>query len=264
MLIAHLSDTHFTTGVLAGELAWRGHQALSRVRALDPIPDFVLITGDLTEHGDPAEYEIARELLGTLDIPVHVVPGNHDDAGVMLSVLSDTPYVQAAAGEGRCYYRVDYPGLRLLCCDSSVAGRHDGELGPAQLAWLDAELRRDPEVPAIVAMHHHAVPSGIAVMDDLMLSDSAALAAVLERHPPLVRLLCGHLHRPVTAMFAASLFMSAPSTCRQVFLDLRPGRDGAYVDEPAGFLLHVLGAGTAVSHLVPVRESGPPAGLIRS
>jgi hypothetical protein len=80
----------------------------------------------------------------------------------MLQVLAGSPYVQRAAEEPeRCYYRVEDPGLRLFCCDSSVPGRHDGELGPTQLAWLDAELDRDPDVPAILAMYHHPVASGI-------------------------------------------------------------------------------------------------------
>jgi 3',5'-cyclic-AMP phosphodiesterase len=188
MLLAHLSDTHLATGVLAGRPAGRFHQALARVRALDPRPDCVVLTGDLADHGEPAEYEAALALLGGLDIPVHAVPGNHDHAPRMLQALAGAGYARAAADEPeRCYYRVDHPGLRLLCCDSSVPGRHDGELGPTQLAWLDRELGRDPEVPAILAMHHHPVPSGITFMDTIMLSDADDLAAVLRAHPPLTR-----------------------------------------------------------------------------
>lgn len=253
MLVAHLSDTHFVARPGGGEPGRRARQALARVQALEPPPDCVLITGDLTHQGDVVEYEAARELLATLDIPTHVIPGNHDNAHVMLKVLTDPPYVRAAAEDGRCYYRADYPGLRLFCCDSSVPGRHDGELGSAQLAWLDAELGRDPDVPAIVALHHHPVPSGIAAMDELMLADSAGLAGVLRRHPPLARILCGHLHRPMTAMFSGSPLMSAPSTYRQVFLDLRPRQQGAFGDEPAAFLLHRFAGEAVVTHLVPVR-----------
>jgi 3',5'-cyclic-AMP phosphodiesterase len=225
MLLAHLSDTHLTTGVLAGRPAERCHQALARVRALEPGPDCLVLTGDLADHGETAEYEVALALLGGLDIPVHTVPGNHDHAPRMLQALAGGGYARAAAAEPeRCYYRVDYAGLRLLCCDSSVPGRIDGELGATQLAWLDRELGRDPDVPAILAMHHHPVPSGIAFMDGYMLSDADDLAAVLLGHPPLTRILTGHLHRPIAAMFAGSLVTSAPSTNLQVALDLGPGR----------------------------------------
>jgi Icc protein len=263
MLLAQLSDTHLTTGVLAGPPAERAHRALARVQALRPRPDCLVITGDLVDHGDPAEYESARALLGRLDLPVHAVPGNHDHAPGMLQALAGDGYVRAAADEpGRCYYRIDYPGLRLLCCDSSVPGRDDGELGPTQLAWLDRELGRDPEVPAVLAMHHHPVPSGIAFMDTIMLSDADRLAAVLGGHRPPTRILTGHLHRPSAAMFAGSLVTSAPSTYRQVHLDLDPSRPLAFVDEPPGLLLHRLEGPDAVTHLLPIQDGGPPLGTL--
>jgi len=157
---------------------------------------------------------------------------------------------------------VDYPGLRLLCCDSSVPGRDDGELGPTQLAWLDRELGRDPEVPVVLAMHHHPVPSGIAFMDTIMLSDADRLAAVLGGHRPPTRILTGHLHRPSAAMLAGSLVTSAPSTYRQVHLDLDPSRPLAFVDEPPGLLLHHLEGPDAVTHLLPIEDSGPPLGTL--
>ena len=259
MLLAQLSDTHLTTGVLAAAPAARAHQALARVQALRPRPDCLVITGDLADQGQAAEYEAALALLERLDLPVHVVPGNHDHAPRLLQALAGAGYARASAAEpGRCYYRVDCPGLRLLCCDSSVPGRDDGELGPTQLAWLDRELGRDPEVPAILAMHHHPVPSGIAFMDTIMLSDGDELATDLGGHPPVTRILTGHLHRPSAAMFAGALVTSAPSTHLQVHLDLGPLQRLAFVDEPPGILLHHLQGATAVTHLVPVAHSGPP------
>jgi len=263
VLLAQLSDTHLTTGVLAGRPAERAHRALARVQALRPRPDCLVITGDLADHGEAAEYEAALGLLERLDLPVHAVPGNHDHAPRMLAALEGGGYVRAAADEpGRCWYRVDYPGLRLLCCDSSVPGRDDGELGPTQLAWLDRELGRDPDVPAVLALHHHPVPSGIAFLDTIMLSDADRLAAVLAGHPPLTRILTGHLHRPSATMFAGALVVSAPSTYRQVQLDLDPAQPLAFVDEPPGLLLHHLRGTTAVTHLVPVEHTGPPLGTL--
>jgi 3',5'-cyclic-AMP phosphodiesterase len=136
------------------------------------------------------------------------------------------------------------------------------ELGAVQLAWLDRELGRDPRVPAVLALHHHPVPSGIAAMDRAMLTDADGLAAVLAGHPPLTRILTGHLHRSTAATFAGTVVTSAPSTDRQVFLDLGPLERLAFVDEPPGLLLHRLQGGAAMTHLVPISHSGPPIGAL--
>lgn len=263
LLVAHISDTHITTGPRSSSPAEHLYRALDRIQALSPHPDFILITGDLVDQGRPEEYKEASAILRHQDIPVHIVPGNHDNASRLLAAFQDTSLAQAAPAEPtRCYYRIDYPGLRLLCCDSSVPGRHDGELGAAQLAWIDAELKRNPDTPTILAMHHHPVPSGIEAMDKFMLSDADQLADVLHNHEPLARILIGHLHRPMTAVFAGALVASAPSTYRQVHLDLNSRERGAYVDEPPALLLHQFRADTTVTHLVPIWHSGPPMGII--
>lgn len=258
MLLAHLTDTHISTGPRSDVANARALQAFHRVQALRPRPDCTVITGDIVDQGTAAEYEQARALLDVLDGPVHVVPGNHDDAAALLRALSATPLVQAAVAEpDRCYYRVDYPGLRLLCCDSSVPGLHHGLLGETQLRWLDAELRRDPDVPAALAVHHHPLRSGIAPMDEIALRDADRLRDVLLQHRPLTRILTGHLHRTVSAVFAGGLVTTAPSTDRQVHLDLDPLRPGSYVEEPPGLLLHRLDGIDDVTHLLPVQHSAP-------
>ena len=54
-------------------------RAFRAVARLDPRPDVVLITGDLTECGLDAEYANLNRLLRKLQpMPVFVIPGNHD------------------------------------------------------------------------------------------------------------------------------------------------------------------------------------------
>jgi 3',5'-cyclic-AMP phosphodiesterase len=84
----------------------------------------------------------------------------------------------------------------------------------------------------------------------------------LAGHPPLTRVLTGHLHRSTAATFAGTVVTSAPSTDRQVFLDLGPLERLAFVDEPPGMLLHRLHGGAAMTHLVPISHSGPPIGVL--
>jgi len=65
MLLAHVSDPHLVTGVLQGGPAAGLHAALGRVVGLPTRPDAVLISGDLTDNGDPDEYEQLRVHRGT-------------------------------------------------------------------------------------------------------------------------------------------------------------------------------------------------------
>lgn len=262
-LIAHLSDTHITTGPVGAAATDRAREALLRVQAMDPRPDFTVLTGDLVDHGRADEYAVARAVLNQVDLRVHVLPGNHDHAPTLLQHLVDAGYARPADQEpDRCYYRVHYPGLTMLCCDSSLPGHHDGALGDRQLRWLDEQLTEVGSDEVVIAMHHHPVASGIAAMDDIMLADADELAQVLGRHDPVQRILVGHLHRAMTATFAGTVVTSAPSTHRQVHLNLLSAAPGAFVREPPGMLLHQLGQGQSVTHHVPIRHTGPPLGRV--
>ncbi len=252
MLIAQLSDPHLTIGPLAAEPASGLYRALGRVLSLEPRPDCVVVTGDLTDGGKPAEYAAFRTIVGGFPLPVHVVPGNHDNRDALVAAFAGTGFL---GGTDRTRYTVDYPEATIVGLDSLVPGEQGGLLGAEQLTWLDETLARRPEVPAFVCLHHPPVPVGITVMDGMRLADGDALAEVVARHRQVVRILTGHLHRVVSASFAGTTLTVAPSTYRQVSLDLRPGQPLGYVHEPTGFLLHLLTGSDCVTHTVAVSHS---------
>ncbi|MDN5853851.1 MAG: phosphodiesterase [Actinomycetia bacterium] len=264
MLLAHVSDTHVSTRPDGGDAIQRCLEAVARLEALSPAPDTVVVTGDLTDNGTAEEYRIVGELLSRLPMPVHVVPGNHDDAGQLVTSLGERGFVGSVTRtEDGCYYRVDAADLVLLCLDSSVSGEAYGTLGPEQLSWLDTELGRDDDRCRFVALHHPPIQTGIRVMDDIMLRDSDALADVMNRHRPVQRVLAGHVHRAITGTFAGSTVMIAPSTYRQVQLVLdSDASTGAFVAEPPGILLHQVSGSDVVSHLLPVRHTSAPSASI--
>src|SRR5436853_6078172 len=59
----------------------RVEAVIEAVRSLPNAPDAVLVSGDLTDHGTAKEYEVIRAMLGRLELPPYVLPGNHDDRG---------------------------------------------------------------------------------------------------------------------------------------------------------------------------------------
>ncbi|HEY3507068.1 MAG TPA: phosphodiesterase [Actinocatenispora sp.] len=255
MLIAHLSDPHITTGALAAEPASGLYRALGRVLTLEPWPDCVIVTGDLVDGGTPEEYAALREIIGRFRLPVHLVAGNHDDSANLVAEFGGT-LVGGTPSSAR--YTVEYPEMTLVVLDSRVPGTPAGTLGAEQLAWLDGELSRRPDVPAMVALHHPPIEVGIPFMDGIRLTDGPGLLDVLARHPHVVRLLAGHLHRPVSADVAGTVMSVAPSTYRQIDLCTRVEAPFGYVHEPTAFLLHRLTGASCVTHTVQVSHAAAP------
>jgi Icc protein len=252
MRIAHLSDTHLVTGPLAAQPAAGLAQALGRLLAIRPRPDCVVITGDLADTGHPDEYVALHAILRRCPIPVHLTTGNHDDPAALVAEFGGTRFLGGGASTS---YAVEYPAATIVVADSWLDGRPAGQLGPEQLAWIDETLDARPELPALVCLHHPPVPVGIRFLDGMRLNDGPELGDVISRHPHVVRVLAGHVHRAISAPFAGSLVTVAPSTYRQSNLRMHDAEPPGYLAEPTGFLLHLLDGADCVTHSVAVSHA---------
>ena len=81
----------------------------------------------------------------------------------------------------------------------------------------------------------------------------------MRAHGGVERILCGHHHRAIAALFGGTIASVAPSVAHQVAFDLREEHEGALVLEPPAFQLHRYTPGFGiVSHTVYVeRFDGP-------
>jgi hypothetical protein len=148
-------------------------------------PQRLVVTGDITDLGQPEEWAVARKVLGHVAVPVALEPGNHD-LSINTTESPDTDLTRRAAreaafaaalwglegrgnGTGLLFPRV-YPlegGARLVTLDSNrYVSRHllsnaVGLLGAEQLERL-RDVLAAADGPVVVALHHHAahLPSG--------------------------------------------------------------------------------------------------------
>jgi len=172
--------------------------------------DFLLLPGDLTQHGEWENHQWLVQRLGQLPYPVYVVPGNHDiiarEAEKRAIGLRDFPQLYQPFGyEGdRPYYvREILPGVRLIGLNS-IAFDEDGVqlptgwLDEAQLRWLADTLDTTGDDLVLVMVHHNVLEhlpgqARHGMGQRYMLQNAADLLKLLE--PAGVRLIfTGHLH----------------------------------------------------------------------
>lgn len=182
-------------------------QILERLSQLDL--DFLLLPGDLTQHGEPENHRWLTQRLAQLPYPAYVVPGNHDvpvlQANDTSIGLVDFPSYYQKYGydnPNQPYYTQEIlPGLRLIGLNSNQFDAHGtqvGRLDRPQLAWLEQTLADLGDELVIVMIHHNVVEHlpGQArhVLGQRYMLENAANLRALLRRAGVQLVFTGHLH----------------------------------------------------------------------
>lgn len=189
----HLTDLHVSApelndGNLLSDTTATLKTIVGMVQEMQPRPAFIVVSGDITNHGDVASYRSVQTMMAGLDVPIVYALGNHDTRPGfyegMLGLTSDleAPYTHEAL----------IAGVHLIVLDSSVPGRIGGALSEEQFAFLDVALDNHPDTQKIVVVHH-APALDDASWETLTTVDSERLAATLKGRN-VAGLLCGHIH----------------------------------------------------------------------
>jgi 3',5'-cyclic AMP phosphodiesterase CpdA len=257
VVVAQLTDSHLRA---PGELTFgldTGRALQDAVAAVvnAPVPvDAVLATGDLADRGDASEYEYFQECVAPIRVPIHAIPGNHDNAQVLAETM---PGRAARTPEGDVSYVAEAGPLRLIMLDTTVVGADHGALTPARLRWLEAALSMQQRQPTLLAMHHPPFLTGMPRMDAINLRDAEALSELLKRNEQVVSIACGHVHRSIFATFAGRTASVAPSPAYAVCLDLHDASEIRIAAEAPSLHLHVWSPnggpfGSIATHRVPI------------
>jgi 3',5'-cyclic AMP phosphodiesterase CpdA len=245
MLFAQISDFHLKPrGVNAYgivDTAFRLERVVEHINRLIPLPDLVLITGDLADEGAAESYELLHDIMSPLKSPFFMVPGNHDHKPSLLNAFQDRAFLTGSIKEHGdayiCYTVEDFP-LRFIGLDTVTPGEHGGGLGPVRLAWLEKVLGDRSDAPTVVFMHHPPFASAIGCIDREIFEGRHEFSCIIEKNPHVERVLCGHIHRPVFRRFAGTCATTCPGVGMQLVLDLREDVPPVFILEPPAIMLH--------------------------
>ncbi len=184
MKIAHISDTHITSGE-----AYKGYAydlIANEINTLDY--DIVVHTGDVTNEGLKEEYERASYELKKIQKPLIVVPGNHDARNVGYELFEK--YIGPLNG---VYEKDD---LVIIWVDSTIPDLSDGRIGGYKFQWLKEKLEEYSHKKfKIVASHHHLVPLPDTGRERNVLFNAGDVLDLLLKHEVNLYI-CGHKHVP--------------------------------------------------------------------
>ncbi len=216
--VVQLSDLHFNTS--PGEYDWRDTGdtfAAVAAHAMAEPPDMVVVTGDIANQGNPAEYEMAGAALADLGVPVYCLPGNHDSVDSLHAHLP-RPGITVQ------------PTLRVrdwlfLFGDSNAGGvtfderrgwidtpdrihKAKGSLTSHELSWLERQLDAASADHAMLWIHHP--PGSAKYFEEPGYDDQ--IRGLAEGAPGLRAVAAGHAHTGITVQIGPIPSQLCPST----------------------------------------------------
>lgn len=209
--IVQITDTHLfsdTDHELLGVKTQASFQALiDLIKAQNPAPKFILLTGDLSQDGSETAYIRLADLLSQLKIPVFCIPGNHDDSNVMARVYP--------RGMFSLQKQVIHDPWQFILLDSHIHGKVAGNLDQAELDFMEDCLKEYPQHHSVLVFHHQPIPVGCLWLDRLGVKNSAELWEILKKYPQVETIIFGHVHQLHEGEKNNVKYYSTPSTCIQ-------------------------------------------------
>ncbi len=197
MKILHISDTHINGSKHFEENSLR--EILAEVEK--ERYDLIIHSGDVTQEGKENHYLKAKKIFSGIDIPMVVIPGNHDKRSGGISLFKD--HIGDPNGVKETESGV------VIYVDSGVLDSDIGRVGMTKYNMINRALKlhNDKDIK-IIAMHHHTLPIPMAGRERNVLSNAGDLLELFLRYD-VDLVLSGHRHYPNVYHVDGTVFVNA-------------------------------------------------------
>jgi 3',5'-cyclic AMP phosphodiesterase CpdA len=248
MKFVQISDIHLVApgGLVYGlDPKERLESCIEDINSQHPDADFAVITGDLTQRGEERAYRLLDDLLKRLNMPVHLLIGNHDDRRRFQTVFP----LAAKDPNGFVQFSLDTPVGRFIGLDTNDPAGHYGTLCQQRLDWLDARLGEAAGRATYLLMHHAPLSVGLREMDRIALQDSQRFGDIITSRGNVRHIFFGHLHRSLSGSWHGVPFSSLPGTNHQVALDFVVDHVVPGSHEPPAYAVAFVSPDATLVHL---------------
>ena len=188
---------------------------------------FCVITGDLTDRGEPDAYKALRKRLDAFPLPTYLMVGNHDDRAAFVKAfpeayLDDRGFVQ---------FELRSDGVVFLFLDTLKGEGSAGAYCEARRAWLRERIEAAGTSSVVIFMHHPPFDVEIPYMDRIKLEEPDLFEEALGDKSRIRHIFFGHVHRPVFVNWKGVSCSALPAISHQVPL-VKGSTASRYSDEP--------------------------------
>ncbi len=210
LLVAQVTDIHLFADQnqeLLGLSTRRSFKVvLEQLLSLQPQPDLLLLTGDLSQDGTFESYVQLQNLLAPLSLPIYWLPGNHDCLNVMQQVL------RAPLSPCKSF---EQSGWQFVLLDSTIPEHVSGCLSSETLDALNFQLEIASHLHTLIAIHHPPCKVNSNWMDAIMLQNPEELFAVIDRYPQVKLVIFGHIHQEFSWQRQGVHYLGTPASSIQ-------------------------------------------------
>ncbi|MER8707568.1 phosphodiesterase [Mesorhizobium sp. M0520] len=252
MKLIHLTDLHLVPAgaMLFGfDPAERMRKTIERINRDHADAELCVLTGDLTDEGDFASYELLRELLQEMRVPIRLLLGNHD---------SRQNFLRAFPGEPR-----DRNGFvqsvhetsvgRLIFLDTLVEGLGHGALNEGRLEWLLERLTERPQAPAYLFAHHPLQPIGLPHFEPWNTENWRQTMRAMVGAGNVRHVFHGHVHVDVSGTWSGIPFSASRGVAHQIIPHLAR-RDADFVEDAPAFDVALIDDDSVLVHRFEVND----------
>ncbi|ANH82044.1 metallophosphoesterase [Niabella ginsenosidivorans] len=173
---AHISDLHIGSNNADEDLRRTVHDINANAELR-----FVIASGDITEFGADAEIKLAQQILDSLNKPLYIIPGNHDDNW---SESGTNTFNRVFGNE---VFAFEYGGIHFLGANCGPNMKMSpGQIPYGNIVWLDSVLATIPGREPVIFIDHYPL--------DASLNNWYEVADRLKKHN-IQLYICGHGHQ---------------------------------------------------------------------